>query len=516
MTTPERSLPSLLDSAAAAPAPFLTVGGRTCGGREFRGLAMRAASRLRDLGFRRGDRLCLHLHRCLEESIEFFAVWLCGGIAVPINPKLKDAQVAHVLRDSEPFGVVTSAVKATLLRDPEKVFAGTRVFSPEDILGAGPAAPDGSDGAFSPCDERPGDPAVILYTSGSSGPSKGVVQSRRNLAAGARIVASYLGLSPKDHVLALLPFSFDYGLNQLLSAMHAGCRVTAADYLGAADLGRVLADARPTGLAGVPSLWHDLCRGLETGALDGSCLATLRWLTNSGGRLALPDIRRLRRAIPRARIFSMYGLTEAFRSAFLDPAEIDRRPDSFGKAIEGVELLLVDPATGSVLEGEGTGELVHAGALVASGYWRNERETRLRFRPDPRGGGSTVVYSGDLVRRDREGFLYFVSRMDRMMKVHGHRVSPDEVLEGVRGFPGVEEAAVVSVPGGSSGDRIILFVAGPAASGIEDRLMRHCRSELPGYMVPWEIRVKPELPRNANGKVDLDSLRGEAQCTGPC
>lgn len=492
--------------------PFLTVGSEAATGSRL-GAAVTAAARgLWAAGFRPGDRLAIHLHRCLDEAIALLAAGCCGGIAVPINPKLKDQQVAHVLRDCEPFAVVASATKSALLREPGQVFAGQRLWH------SGPPLPPSlrsepfaditrhGGGVELPA-PRPEQPAVILYTSGSTGLQKGVVQTQRNLALGAAIVADYLALQPADHVLALLPFSFDYGLNQLLAAMVAGCRVTAADYLGIGELASLLRQVRPTGLAGVPSLWHDVCRGLDSGALAAADAAGLGYITNSGGRLPVADIRLLRQRLPSLRIFSMYGLTEAFRSAYLDPAEIDRIPDSFGKAIAGVELLLVDPQTGAVLDGEAQGELVHAGALVADGYWRNPEATAARFRRDPRGRPGTVVYSGDLVRRSADGFHFFVARLDRMLKVQGHRVSPDEVAAALAGFADVGEVAVLGLPGGPQGDRIALCVSGRVDDAtLVPRVLRHCRSQLPGYMMPQAVHVFAALPHNQNGKIDLQAL----------
>ena len=499
--------------------PFLAVGSEHRTGRELAAAASDAARALWQLGFRPGDRLAIHLHRCLDEAVAFLAACLCGGMAVPINPKLKDEQVLHVLRDCEPFAVVASATKTALLREPGRVFAGQRLLH----TGA-PLPPVLQSQPFGAALGRhvelptlqPEWPAVILYTSGSTGLSKGIVQPQQNLVRGARIVADYLELGPDDHVLALLPFSFDYGLNQLLAAMQVGCRVTAADYLGIGELAALLAAVRPTGLAGVPMLWHDFCRGIAGGALRTEAARSLRYVTNSGGKLAGDDIRLLREQLPATRVFSMYGLTEAFRSAYLEPGQIDRIPDSFGKAIGGVELLLVDVVSGEVLDGPATGELVHCGALVADGYWRHPEATAARFRPDPRGGGGVAVWSGDLVRRDADGYHYFVARLDRMLKVQGHRVSPDEVAAVVSGFPGVDEVAVLGLPGGPGGDRIALCIGGPDASdALVPVVMRHCRSHLPGYMLPQVVLVLPHLPRNANDKPDLQELQRRIEACQP-
>ena len=197
------------------------------------------------------------------------------------------------------------------------------------------------------------------------------------------------------------------------------------------------------------------------------------------------------------------------RSAALPPAEFDEAPESFGYPIEGVDLLLVCPETGAVLDGPATGELVHTGTLVASGYWRRERESAQRFRPDPRGVAGRVVYSGDLVRRDERGRHYFVARMDRMLKVQGHRVSPDEVASGVVGAEGVGEVAVLGLDGDADGHRIAVVVAGdPSDQVLVQRLLRRCRTRLPSYMQPAVLRVLERLPHNANGKVDHAALRG--------
>ena len=524
MTDSGENLLSLLRRAASlrGAGPFLCVGPETVSAAELLRRVEATACGLLARGFARGDRLAVHLHRCVDEVVSLLAAAAAGGIAVPIHPKLKDAQVAHVLEDASPWAVVTSPVKGALLQDQERVLAGRRTF----VVGVDPSdhgarhepfealAQAGAARAGELRAPESADPAILLYTSGSTGLSKGVVQSHQNLARGARIVAGYLGMTADDHVLALLPFSFDYGLNQLLASLHVGCRVTAADFLGLGELATLLRTVRPTGLAGVPSLWHECARGLASGALHPADGASLRYVTNSGGRLALDDLRAIRKAWPHAQVFAMYGLTEAFRSAFLDPNRIDERPDSFGRALPGVELLLVDQATGAVLEGPGTGELVHAGELVALGYWNRPDATAQRFRPDPRGTGKTVVYSGDLVRRDEEGLLYFVARNDRMLKVQGHRISPDEVAAALSGCVGVGECAVLGVDGGAAGHRIVVVVGGdPTDQELPQRVLRQCRARLPAYMVPAEVRVLRELPHTQNGKIDMPRLQRDLECT---
>lgn len=486
----------------------LQVGEDGLSGHALRAAVEGTAAGLLAAGLRPGDRVAILLPRSLDEAVVLLAVAAAGGLAVPIHGRLKDQQVAHVLADCEPFAVVTSATRLLALTDAGVVLRGQRTWHvgvPSAAV-ASEALPRSDGRVVAPAGEAP---AVLLYTSGSTGLAKGIVQDHRNLALGASIVAGYLGLQPGDHLLALLPFSFDYGLNQLLSALHVGCPLTAADHLGVGELASLLRRHRPTGLAGVPSLWHEVAAGLASGALQPADGASLRYVTNSGGALRVADAMAIRQAWPHVQVFAMYGLTEAFRSAFLPPAEFDAHPTSFGRALPGVDLLLVDPSSGAVLDGPATGELVHAGALVAKGYWRRPEATALRFRPDPRGGGRPpVVYSGDLVRRDEQGRHYFVARTDRLLKVAGHRISPDEIAAAVAGMPGVGEVAVFGEDGGADGHRIVLCVAGdPADLQLRDRLQRRCRARLPSYMQPAACHVLAALPHNQNGKVDEAALR---------
>jgi acyl-CoA synthetase (AMP-forming)/AMP-acid ligase II len=353
-------------AARLGEAPWFTIGEQRCSAAEFARRVEWFASGLLASGCRPGDRLALLLPRSLDEAIGLLGIAAAGGIAVPVHARLKDEQVLHVLQDCAPFAVVTDRLRLLALADPAGVLAGQRVLAAGDTALPVAHAPwPRADGALQP--PAPGSPAVLLYTSGSTGRAKGIVQDHRNLTLGAAIVAEYLGLTQADHLLALLPFSFDYGLNQLLSALHVGCRITAADHLGVGELGGLLRAHRPTGLAGVPSLWHEIAMALHSGSLSRGDGASLRYVTNSGGSLRTSDSRCLRQHWPHVQLFAMYGLTEAFRSAYLPPAEFDAHPDSFGRALPGVELLLVCPTSGEVLDGPATGELVHAGALVSCG-----------------------------------------------------------------------------------------------------------------------------------------------------
>ena len=356
---------------------------------------------------------------------------------------------------------------------------------------------------------------AILYTSGSTGNPKGVVLSHRNMVAGARSVASYLRNSQQDRVLAVLPLSFDAGLSQITTAFSVGASVVLMDYLLPRDVIRAVAKYSVTGLGAVPPLWNQLV-GLDWPAEAAS---SLRYITNTGGAMPVPTTQTLQKALPGTDIFLMYGLTEAFRSTYLPPDQVNIRPESMGKAIPNAEILVVNEQGEECGPGE-PGELVHRGALVALGYWNDPDKTAERFKPCP-GRTSAIpvtelaVWSGDQVVKDEEGYLYFVSRKDDMIKTSGYRVSPTEVEEIVYASGLVAGTAALGIPHGTLGQAIILIAthAENAAPGpeLEEALLLHCRKELPNFMIPLAVVARDSLPHNQNGKIDRRALFDEYQ-----
>jgi acyl-CoA ligase (AMP-forming) (exosortase A-associated) len=326
------------------------------------------------------------------------------------------------------------------------------------------------------------------------------------MVAGAESVASYLGNTAEDRILAVLPLSFDYGLSQLTTAFSVGATAVLINHLLPRDVLKAVVAERITGLAAVPPLW------IQIAALDWPADCTLRYLTNSGGAMQRPTLDALRRALPNAQPFLMYGLTEAFRSTYLPPAELDRRPDSMGKAIPNAEVMVLRPDGTECDPGE-PGELVHRGALVSLGYWNDPAKTAERFKPvvsTQRGLVLTemAVWSGDTVRKDEEGFLYFISRKDEMIKTSGYRVSPTEVEEVVYARDNVAEAAAIGVAHPSLGQAIALMVYPKEGTALAaDELLAALKPHLPAYMLPAKIIVADSaLPRNPNGKIDRKLL----------
>jgi acyl-CoA ligase (AMP-forming) (exosortase A-associated) len=480
------------------------------------------ASGLIGLGLQRFDRVGIYLEKRLETVVSSFAAPMAGAVFVAINPLLKANQVAHILRDCNVRVLVTSpqrlALLAPVLRscpDLVHVILCATEPDPADPLKAEPwATTVWQDLLGSP--QRRGhrvidtDLAAIFYTSGSTGLPKGVMLSHRNLVAGAQSVVSYLENRPEDSLLAALPLSFDAGFSQLTTAFQVGARVVLLNYLLPRDVLKVLTQDGITGLTAVPPLY------LQLAALEWpeGCGTQLRYFANTGGHLPQETLARLRQRLPQARPFLMYGLTEAFRSTFLPPEEVDRRPGSIGQAIPNAEVLVLR-SDGSECAANEPGELVHRGALVALGYWNDAEKTAERFKhlPFNTPGRPTglqlpemAVFSGDTVRRDEDGYLYFVGRRDEMIKTSGYRVSPSEVEDVVYATELVAECVAFGVPHALLGQSIQLIAtpaSGTERSGDTLQLLAECRNRMPAYMVPAAVEwSSTPLPRNPNGKMD--------------
>jgi acyl-CoA ligase (AMP-forming) (exosortase A-associated) len=475
---------------------------------------------LREFGVAREQRVAVYLDKRIETVVAIFGASAAGAAFVPVNPLLRPAQVGHILRDCDVRVLVTSPERLALLRDEltscptleNVVLVGARSDEGEPaahyrmhgwqrLLGSDHPAP-----APSVIDL---DIAAILYTSGSTGTPKGVVLSHRNLIAGAESVATYLDNTADDVLLAALPLSFDAGFSQLTTAFAVGAHVILMNYLLPSDVPRLCVRHRVTGLTCVPPLWIQIAE--QNWPEDAR--TSLRYFANTGGRMPKPVLEKLREVFPSAKPFLMYGLTEAFRSTYLDPAEVDRRPDSIGKAIPGAEILVVRP-DGSPCDPGEEGELVHRGPHVALGYWNDPVRTMERFRAvpgrdEPWRTPELAVWSGDTVVTDAEGFLYFVGRTDDMIKTSGYRVSPTEIEEVAYASTQVRDAVALGVEDATLGQRVLLVVA-PKADDFEPNvLLDEMKSRLPLYMVPTSVVVRDAIPRSPNGKFDRALLREE-------
>ncbi len=484
------------------------------------------ASGLQLNGVRRGDRVAIFLPPSIDLPIAIFAVSMAGAAFVPIHHSLFPDQVAHILEDCGVVSIITDVQRQSRLRHvlavaPELRFSVVKNGSPENLEDA----PSQEVSIFdfdmmcgdqqAVCQERciGKDLAAILYTSGSTGLPKGVMLSHANVIAGAEIVADYLEITKRDRLLAALPLSFDAGLNQLTTAVLKGATTSMIGFRFGRDIVKRLVAERITGLAGVPPLWSLLAQ--PSSGLGKQALPDLRYITNTGGAMPLNILEQLRELLPNTDVFLMYGLTEAFRSTYLPAAEIDRHPTSMGKAIPNTEIMVINE--GGELCGAGeVGELVHHGPTVSLGYWGHRELTKRVLKPHPfpqpgRAEGDLVCYSGDLVKRDEEGFLFFVGRRDNQIKSAGFRISPNEVEDVICRVSAVHQAAVIGVPDSILGQSLVAFVV-PEEQIVElvpDEILASCANEMPRHMIPKQIRVVDQLPMTSSGKVNYSKLREE-------
>jgi acyl-CoA ligase (AMP-forming) (exosortase A-associated) len=469
-------------------------------------------------GLQRGDRIGIYLAPSIHQALSIFGISQAGGVFVPISGLLFPDQVAHIAKDCRMKGLITtkphlSSLVHVLKDSPFLEFVvlleedgldfslPTYVF--EELCQLTPPQ--------SSCDigiEK--DLAAIMYTSGSTGKPKGVMLSHAQVMAGSSIVSTYLDITAVDRILAILPFSFDAGLNQLMTAMQQGGTLVLMTFVFAREIVQMLLKEQITGMGGVPTLWSLLTQ--PSSSLQKHTFPCLRYITNTGGRMPQSVLKTLRQALPSTEIFLMYGLTEAFRSTYLPPEELDRRPTSIGKAIPNTEILVVNDKGQPCQPGE-VGELVHRGPTVSMGYWGHPEQTAHVLRPHPflspeLGDSEKVCYSGDLVSMDEKGFLYFVGRRDNMIKSSGFRISPTEVEETLFQSEKLQEAAVIGIPDEVLGQAVKGFVVPRDGETLNsEALLAFCAERMPRYMVPKALEVLATLPKTTSGKVDYPALR---------
>ena len=496
-------------AAAAAPGKEALVvdgGARRISFAELDAAAGALAARLHALGVECGERVVLLLPNGAEAAIAIYGTLRAGAAFVPLNPTIKADKLAYVLRDCAAAAVVTDAALEPIAREACAQAPSVRhvLVAPDELA----AEPAGAGRALS-APPVSVDLAAIVYTSGSTGRPKGVTLSHANMTFAAGSIVTYLEMGPDDRVLCVVPLSFDYGLYQLLMCVRVGATLVLER--GFAFPGRVLellARERVTGFPGVPTIFQLLT---AAGGGDSAIreLPCLRFLTNTAAALAPATIDALRAAFPSARLYSMYGLTECKRVAWLPPAQLDARPDSVGIPIPGTEAWIEDDDGRRVPPGE-VGELIVRGAHVMQGYWNDPEATAERLRPG-RWPWERVLATGDLFRADEEGFLSFVGRRDDIIKSRGEKVAPREVEAVLHALDGVRTAAVIGAPDRLLGEAIVAYVV--PCEGAELRpaaLRRACAERLEDYMVPARVELREALPTTPNGKIDRRALAEQA------
>ena len=478
--------------------------------------SQKVAAMLVSLGVQKGEHVGLILDKSIEQVISILGVFYAAGVLVIINPILREEQVAHIIQDCGIKTIIISHAKAEryfqiLVSSGVKralIFYGVHKYGFEsEIL---------FDGNFGPIEpfthEYPvitDDTSHIIYTSGSTGKPKGIVLSHRNAIDGAKIVSHYTELKADDKIIGALPFNFDYGFNQLMNTLYMGATLYLHTFVMPNDLLKVLDKEEITVFAGMTPIWAKIFNPRLADLSRPYDFSKLRVITNTGGKVPVSIVKKLRALFFNARIFLMYGLTEAFRSTFLDPDEIEKRPNSIGKAIPNVEIFVLNK-DGKKCKPNEEGELVHRGALISKGYWNNPEKTAEVFRPNPLLGKEnahleTVVFSGDIVKKDEEGFLYYIGRKDHMIKTKGYRVSPTEVEELISNMEGVSECVAT---GFEKDDEILLrvFVHLNDSSLAADDIILFCKRHFPFYLVPDEVIIVDRFPLTSTGKIDREKV----------
>src|SRR5918999_1481969 len=475
---------------------------------------------LSEAGVGRGDRVGVYMEKSWEAIVAMLAASRIGAAYVNVNPLFKAPQVEYLAGDCDIRVMIGDTPKLEELQPKTVQTAFYRGAKPE-----GPAArsyvdvAEALEGEGLKVDRNvsESDLGTILYTSGSTGMPKGVSTSQRNVVVGAQIVSTYLENTPEDRILSALPLNFDAGMSQFTTSLRVGATLVLQRSRLPGDLVRALRRHEITGVTGVPPLWALLLRSAK--AIEEEPLTHLRYIANTGGRIPfanLNELKRLLTGLSGTRIYLMYGLTEAFRSTYLPPEEIDRAsPETgwcIGKAIPDTEILVIDKEGRECAPGE-VGELVHRGPTVAMCYWGKQEATNKAYRPNPLAPPELldverVVYSGDLVRKDEEGYLYFIGRDDAMIKSQGYRLSPEEVENLLIGSGLVHEACAFGVEDPEVGQLVMAVVSlkdGADEDSVE-KIREHVIKNGPPYMVPKEIFIQDELPKTGSGKIDRKGI----------
>ncbi|MGI8890085.1 MAG: AMP-binding protein [Chthoniobacterales bacterium] len=476
--------------------------------RQLHAEATATARALASLGVSAGDRVGICMQKSLDQVMAILGVLWANAIFVPIHPVLRAEQVGHIVDDCEMKILITDSARLSELRD---------VAPGRLLIGRGPSEQEtpsleelrqGFKGASVFFQGKPGDAAAIIYSSGSTGKPKGIVISHRNLADGARIVASYLKTDKSDRIAGVLALNFDYGLNQLWQTLYTGASLYLHDLIFPRDLFRLIAAQRITALPVMPVIVTRMFDPQLPGPEDELDFSALRYVCSTGGTITARMLAQLQRTFPGVDILLMYGLTEAFRSSWLPADQLAARPTSIGRAVPEVELYVLDDQGQDCPAGV-AGQLVHRGGCVTKGYWNAPEKTAERFRQIDRFPNETVVFSGDLVRRDHDGYLYFVGRMDAMIKTHGFRVSPTEIEEHARQLESLADAVAFGVENPEIGQDIaVAYTTLDQASLDSSALSDHFREGMPHHMVPrWFVHLEAFPATGSGGKVDRLSVR---------
>jgi amino acid adenylation domain-containing protein len=482
--------------------------------REIDEASNRLAHALARRGVARGDRVIVFADNTYETVVSFWGVLKASAVVSIVNPLTKAEKLAYLLNDCRAAAMITDGhltpvfaeggaksehLKAVIVSgaiDRERTKALPGVVAWSDAL-------DGEPREAPPRKNIDLDLAAIIYTSGSTGDPKGVMLTHRNMLTAGTSISTYLENVEDDVILGVLPLAFDYGLYQMIMAFRMGARlVLERSFTYPAQVLNAVVEEKVTGFPGVPTIFAILA---ELKHLKSYDFSSIRYVTNTAAALPVKHILVLKDIFPGAKIFSMYGLTECKRCTYLPPKDIDRKPTSVGIAIPNTEMWIVDENDHKVGPND-VGQLVVRGATVMKGYWEKPEATAKKLRPGPI-PGEEVLYTGDYCKMDEEGYLYFVGRMDDIIKSRGEKVAPKEVENALMNVKGVKEAAVIGVADEILGQAVKAFVV--LEQGVtlgEKDLQKECQKRLETFMVPKYFQIVPDLPKTTTGKIKKTGL----------
>jgi amino acid adenylation domain-containing protein len=466
-------------------------------------------------GVARGDRVVVFGDNTIETVIAFWGVLKANAVVSIVNPLTKTDKLTYLLNDCRATALVTEAHLTPFFAEAAKnaphlrhvIVSGT--VDIERMAGLPSVARWQDVLAGAPRDAPPArrnidiDLAAIIYTSGSTGDPKGVMLTHRNMLTAGTSIATYLENVEDDVILCVLPLAFDYGLYQMIMSVSVGARlVLERSFAFPTRVLETVVSEGVTGFPGVPTIFAILA---EMKSLSDYDFSKIRYASNTAAALPVKHILMLKDIFPKAKIFSMYGLTECKRCTYLPPADLDRKPTSVGIAIPNTELWIVDENDVRLGPNQ-VGQLVIRGATVMKGYWEKPEATAKKLRPGPL-PGEQVLYTGDLCRLDEDGYLYFVGRMDDIIKSRGEKVAPKEVESTLMNIHGVKEAAVIGVPDDILGQAVKAFVVlEEGATLVEKDVVRECQQRLENFMVPKYISFVASLPKTTTGKIKKTDL----------
>jgi len=474
---------------------------------------------LKELDLPRDSRIGIYSNKGIEQVIAILAILSTDYILVPLTKLLKPEQVEYIINDCDIKCIITDKLK---LESIEEINFNGHIISYETSDKETPSFTEIYKYYNKPytCDISGHSNAVITYSFGVSGTPKGIVISHRNLINSARVVSQYLNLNEDDVISGLLIFNLDYGLNQIFSSLYKKSTLALHRFILAGDFLNHLIDDKVTVIPLMPinitQMFDEDMHRIPSAEL----FSKVRTITSSGGNVTKKMIQDCKKLFPHAKFFSMHGLTEAFRSTYLDPSQVEIRPDSIGKAIADVELYVINE-DGKECKPREVGELIHRGGYIYKGFWNAPEQNEQRFKSiqilkdvinlEGQLIDEIVVASGDYVYKDEEGYLYFVSRHDDMIKTRGFRVSPLEIESCVsKNIPQVDVCAVFSIENEQIEEEIVMVYSSKSEIP-QKEILFELKKHLASFMIPSRIIYKKSLPlvQDDKNKIDKDALKRE-------